>query len=43
MMQEHRQQQASVEAKDNWDERQHISTCCKSVLECFEINARILM
>jgi hypothetical protein len=34
-MQEHRQQQASAEAEDSWDERQHISARCKSVLECF--------
>jgi hypothetical protein len=42
-MQEHRQQQASAEVEDSWDKRQRISTHCKSVLRCFEINVRMLM
>jgi hypothetical protein len=35
LMQEHRQQQASVEVEDSWDERHHILAHVKNVLKCF--------
>jgi hypothetical protein len=35
MMQEHHQQQASVEVEDIWDERHHILAHVKTILKCF--------
>jgi hypothetical protein len=35
LMQEHRQQQASMEAEDSWDECHHILAHVKIVLKCF--------